>query len=96
MEGDKVVANQRYIIDIDIEKSPSWGHGFRQGQRVVAIRADTGDPATWYCKSMDEGSAWWVHASDLARADEVTDEEVMEVFGLTPRPHCTTCTCYKN
>lgn len=51
-------------------------------------------PATNPSRHMSEDT-WWVRTPDLVLAGEdPTDEEIRQLFGIDPTPHCTTCSCH--
>lgn len=90
------VVGQRYVIRLHGYK-PTFSHAFREGEEVIAIRADSGDHKTWYYKSTERDTAAWVGLRDIEELDVGPSErEILEAFGIAPQSHCKTCTCHKD
>lgn len=66
-------------------------HGVPLNEIVELLRWDGGD-STWYTNH--QGSHQWVAIEDIVPIEpEVTEDEILQLFGMKFQPHCTTCTC---
>lgn len=99
MKGEDIVRGEKYEISFGT-RGPSWSHNFEEGEIVIADKPDVNSAGTdwdnWRFTSLGGKDAWWVNISDVHPIyDNPTQKEIEQLFGIRPKPHCTTCTCHK-